>query len=34
LLDLPLAKMSEALELKIIEMRAVGEDWRVIAVPA
>ncbi|MEB0041920.1 bifunctional diaminohydroxyphosphoribosylaminopyrimidine deaminase/5-amino-6-(5-phosphoribosylamino)uracil reductase RibD [Pseudomonas sp. MH10] len=34
LLDLPLAKMSEALELKIIEMRAVGDDWRVIAVPA
>jgi diaminohydroxyphosphoribosylaminopyrimidine deaminase/5-amino-6-(5-phosphoribosylamino)uracil reductase len=26
--------MSEALELKIIEMRAVGDDWRVIAIPA
>lgn len=34
LLDLPLAQMSEALELKIIEMRAVGNDWRVIAIPA
>ena len=34
LLDLPLAQMSEALELKIIEMRAVGDDWRVIAIPA
>lgn len=34
LLDLPLAQMSEAFELKIIEMRAVGNDWRVIAIPA
>lgn len=34
LLDLPLAQMSEALELKIVEMRAVGSDWRVIAIPA
>ncbi|SEJ92079.1 bifunctional diaminohydroxyphosphoribosylaminopyrimidine deaminase/5-amino-6-(5-phosphoribosylamino)uracil reductase RibD [Pseudomonas sp. NFR16] len=34
LLDLPLAQMSEAMELKIIEMRAVGNDWRVIAIPA
>lgn len=33
LLDLPLAQMSEALELKIVEMRAVGNDWRVIATP-
>ncbi|NYS40033.1 riboflavin biosynthesis protein RibD, partial [Pseudomonas syringae pv. actinidiae] len=33
LLDLPLAQMSEALELNIIEMRAVGNDWRVIALP-
>ena len=33
LLDLPLAQMSEALELKIVEMRAVGDDWRVIALP-
>jgi len=34
LLDLPLAQMSESLELKIVEMRAVGGDWRVIAIPA
>lgn len=34
LLDLPLAQMSEALELKIVEMRSVGDDWRVIAIPA
>jgi diaminohydroxyphosphoribosylaminopyrimidine deaminase/5-amino-6-(5-phosphoribosylamino)uracil reductase len=33
LLDLPLAQMSEALELKITQMRAVGDDWRVIAIP-
>jgi len=33
LLDLPLAQMNEALELKIVEMRAVGNDWRVIAIP-
>ncbi|MFW3897159.1 bifunctional diaminohydroxyphosphoribosylaminopyrimidine deaminase/5-amino-6-(5-phosphoribosylamino)uracil reductase RibD [Pseudomonas bharatica] len=34
LLDWPLARMSEAPALKIIEMRAVGDDWRVTAVPA
>jgi diaminohydroxyphosphoribosylaminopyrimidine deaminase / 5-amino-6-(5-phosphoribosylamino)uracil reductase len=34
LLDLPLAQMSESLELKIVEMRAIGNDWRVIAIPA
>lgn len=34
LLDLPLAQMNEALELKIVEIRAVGNDWRVIAIPA
>jgi diaminohydroxyphosphoribosylaminopyrimidine deaminase/5-amino-6-(5-phosphoribosylamino)uracil reductase len=33
LLDWPLALMSEAPLLKIIEMRAVGDDWRVIAIP-
>lgn len=33
LLDLPLTQMSEALELNIIEMRAVGNDWRVTALP-
>lgn len=34
LLDWPLAHMREAPALKIIEMRAVGDDWRVIAIPA
>lgn len=34
LLDLPLAQMNEALELQIVEMRAIGNDWRVIAIPA
>ncbi|WP_277963935.1 bifunctional diaminohydroxyphosphoribosylaminopyrimidine deaminase/5-amino-6-(5-phosphoribosylamino)uracil reductase RibD [Pseudomonas sp. RIT-To-2] len=34
LLDWPLARMSQAPHLEIIEMRAVGADWRVIAVPA
>ncbi|MHC5784899.1 bifunctional diaminohydroxyphosphoribosylaminopyrimidine deaminase/5-amino-6-(5-phosphoribosylamino)uracil reductase RibD [Pseudomonas idahonensis] len=34
LLDWPLAQMSEAALLKIIEMRAVGDDWRVTAIPA
>ncbi|MDH4608326.1 bifunctional diaminohydroxyphosphoribosylaminopyrimidine deaminase/5-amino-6-(5-phosphoribosylamino)uracil reductase RibD [Pseudomonas sp. BN102] len=33
LLDWPLERMTEAQELKIVEMRAVGDDWRVIAVP-
>lgn len=33
LLELPLSRMSEATELKIIDMRAVGDDWRVIAIP-
>lgn len=33
LLDWPLAKMAEAQELKIVEMRAVGDDWRIIARP-
>ncbi len=33
LLDWPLNQMSEAPRLKIVEMRAVGADWRVIAVP-
>ncbi len=33
LLDWPLAHMSEAPSLKIVEMRAVGDDWRVIAIP-
>lgn len=34
LLDWPLERMSEAATLQIIEMTAVGDDWRVIAVPA
>ncbi|WP_430446998.1 MAG: bifunctional diaminohydroxyphosphoribosylaminopyrimidine deaminase/5-amino-6-(5-phosphoribosylamino)uracil reductase RibD [Pseudomonas piscis] len=34
LLDWPLEQMSEAPMLKIIEMRAVGDDWRVTAIPA
>lgn len=34
LLDWPLTQMSQAPNLKIIEMRAVGDDWRVIAIPA
>ncbi|UPF03525.1 bifunctional diaminohydroxyphosphoribosylaminopyrimidine deaminase/5-amino-6-(5-phosphoribosylamino)uracil reductase RibD [Pseudomonas mosselii] len=33
LLDWPLSKMSEAPRLKITEMRAVGDDWRVTAIP-
>ncbi|MVW76959.1 bifunctional diaminohydroxyphosphoribosylaminopyrimidine deaminase/5-amino-6-(5-phosphoribosylamino)uracil reductase RibD [Pseudomonas xionganensis] len=33
LLDLPLGRMAEAPALKIVEMRAVGDDWRIVAVP-
>src|SRR3990167_5777182 len=33
LLELPLARMAAAQALKIVEMRAVGDDWRIIAVP-
>ena len=33
LLDWPMDKMSEAPRLKITEMRAVGDDWRVTAIP-
>jgi diaminohydroxyphosphoribosylaminopyrimidine deaminase / 5-amino-6-(5-phosphoribosylamino)uracil reductase len=33
LLEWPLEHMSEAPRLKIIEMRAVGDDWRVTAIP-
>jgi diaminohydroxyphosphoribosylaminopyrimidine deaminase/5-amino-6-(5-phosphoribosylamino)uracil reductase len=33
LLDWPLAQMKDAPELKITEIRAVGDDWRVIAIP-
>ena len=34
LLDWPLGRMAEAPRLKIVEMRAVGDDWRIIAVPS
>lgn len=34
LLDLPLEHMSEARELQIKDIRAVGDDWKIIAVPA
>ncbi len=34
LLDLPLERMSEARELKIVDIRAFGDDWRVLARPA
>lgn len=33
LLDLPLGRMAEAPQLKIVDIRAVGDDWRIIAVP-
>ena len=33
LLELPLTHMSEAPLLKITDMRAVGDDWRVTAIP-
>jgi len=33
LLDWPLAQMKDAPALKITEIRAVGDDWRVIAIP-
>ncbi|RRV15559.1 bifunctional diaminohydroxyphosphoribosylaminopyrimidine deaminase/5-amino-6-(5-phosphoribosylamino)uracil reductase RibD [Pseudomonas saudiphocaensis] len=34
LLDLPLDRMSEARELKIEDIRAFGDDWRILARPA
>jgi len=33
LFDLPLASMDELVELKINEVRAVGDDWRITAIP-
>ncbi len=33
LLDWPLAQMKDAPALKITEIRAVGDDWRVTAIP-
>jgi len=34
LLDLPLARMSDARELRIVDVRAIGDDWRIIAHPS
>lgn len=34
LFDWPLAQMKDAPQLQITDIRAVGDDWRVIAVPA
>ncbi len=34
LLDWPLVHMKDAPELKITDIRAVGDDWRVTAIPA
>lgn len=33
LLELPLEKMAEARELRILDIRAVGEDWLLVARP-
>lgn len=33
LLDWPLARMAEAQDLEIRDVRAVGDDWRITAVP-
>ncbi len=33
LLDLPLERMSEARELQIKDIRAIGDDWKIVAVP-
>ena len=33
LLDWPLAQMSEAPQLDIREIRAVGRDWQIVARP-
>jgi diaminohydroxyphosphoribosylaminopyrimidine deaminase/5-amino-6-(5-phosphoribosylamino)uracil reductase len=33
LLDWPLAQMRDAPPLKITEIRAVGDDWRIVAIP-
>jgi diaminohydroxyphosphoribosylaminopyrimidine deaminase/5-amino-6-(5-phosphoribosylamino)uracil reductase len=34
LLDWPLSRMAEAPALQIRDIRAVGDDWRIVAVPA
>jgi len=33
LLDLPLNRMAEAPELQILDIRAVGDDWQITALP-
>jgi diaminohydroxyphosphoribosylaminopyrimidine deaminase/5-amino-6-(5-phosphoribosylamino)uracil reductase len=33
LLDWPLARMADAPALKIVDIRAIGDDWRITAVP-
>ncbi|MGE4407236.1 bifunctional diaminohydroxyphosphoribosylaminopyrimidine deaminase/5-amino-6-(5-phosphoribosylamino)uracil reductase RibD [Pseudomonas sp.] len=33
LLELPLERMSEARELRMVDIRAVGEDWMIVAIP-
>ena len=33
LLDLPLERMSEARDLRIREVRAIGDDWKITALP-
>ena len=33
LFELPLNRMAEAPELQILDMRAVGDDWQITAVP-
>lgn len=33
LLELPLNRMAEAPELQIVDIRAVGDDWQITAVP-
>ena len=34
LLDLPVDRMSDARELRIVDIRAVGDDWKIIATPS
>lgn len=34
LFDLPLQNLSEAVNVEIVDMRAVGKDWRVVAKPS
>lgn len=34
LFDLPLKNLSEAMNLEIVDVRAVGKDWRIVARPS